>query len=156
MRAVLANAVRHLMPEHRGKLVHISIEPADQSAVDAHIVRRIAGSIEYGAVCHCPCKGQRVYAEDIVAVPHEPLHDGVDQRGVACIVRAPVLCDVLPLALHLRVHIIAEREHCAECGVICTEDTERLRCNPPRVNRLRTRGREKNSRCYGKRGKYRT
>ena len=140
--AVLADTVRHLVPEHGGELVHIAVQPADEPAVDRHIVRRIARGVEDRAVRNCPRKGQRVHAQHIVAVTHKALHDPVHELDVARIPRAPVLCNVLPLTLHLCTHIIAECKHRAERRMICTEHAECLRRNPPRVNRLRARRRE--------------
>ena len=126
VRAVLADAVRHLVPEHGGKLVHISAETADKPAVYAHIVRRVTGGIEDGAVRHRPCKGQRVHAEHVVAVPHEPLHNPVHQKDRT------------------------------ERRVVRAEHAERLCRNPPRINRLCARRRENDTCRYRKCGKYRT
>ena len=156
VRAVLADAVRHLVPEHGGKLVHISAETADKPSVDAHIVRRVTGGIEDGAVSHRPCKGQRVHAEHVVAVPHEPLHNTVHQKDIIRIVCTPVLGNILSFALYLRMDIVAERKHRTECRVVRAEHTERLRCKPPRVNRLCARRRENDTCRYRECGKYRT
>ena len=142
VRTVLAQPVRHLVPEHGGEFVHVAAETANEPPIDRHVVRRVAGSVEDRAVRHRPCKGERVHAQHIVTVPHEPLHNAVHERDVIRVARVSVLRNVLSLTLHLCVHIVAESEHRTECGVIRTEHTECLRRNPPRVDRLRTRRRK--------------
>ena len=142
---MLADAVRHLMPEHRSELILAAVQPADQPAVDAHIVRRIARCIEDGAVVHRPYKGKRVHTEHIVSVPHKPLHHMIDQRNIACISCASVFLYILSLALMLRVNIVAERKHRTECRVVRAEHAECLRRNPPRIDRLRAHRREQQS-----------
>ena len=139
---VLADAVRHLMPEHRRELILAAVQPTDQPAVDAHIVRRIARRVKDGTVVHRPYKGKRVHTEHIVSVPHEPLHHMIDQCNIACISCTSVFLYILSLALMLRVNIVAEREHRTECRVVCAEHAECLRRNPPSINRLRAHRRK--------------
>ena len=142
---VLADAVRHLMPEHRRELILAAVQPTDQPAVDAHIVRRIARRIKDGTVVHRPYKGKGVHTEHIVSVPHEPLHHMIDQCNIACISCASIFLYILSLALMLRVNVVAEREHRTECRVVRAEHAECLRRNPPRINRLRAHRRKQQS-----------
>ena len=58
VRAVLADAVRHLVPEHGGEFVNIAVQPLNQTAVDAHIVRRIACGIKDRTVIDRPREGE--------------------------------------------------------------------------------------------------
>ena len=78
VRAVLADAMRHLMPEHGSKLIHIAAQPTNKTAIDRHIVRRIASGIKDGTVRHRPCEGERIHTEYIVAVLHKALHNLID------------------------------------------------------------------------------
>ena len=114
MCAVLTDTVRHLVTEHRRNLIHVSVQSANQPAIDAHIVCRIARRVKDGTVVHRPDKRKRVHAEHIVSVLHEPLHHMIDKSNIACISCASVFLNILPLALMLCVNIVAEREHSPE------------------------------------------
>ena len=143
MRTVLPDSMGHLMSEHSSKLVHITAQPPNQTAIDAHIVRRVTGSIEHRTVIHGPYEGQRIRAQHIVPILDQPIHNTIDERYVIGIACTAVFCKILPAALYLCMDIIAERKHRAERGMIRTKHAQCLCRNAPRINCLCTRQREK-------------
>ena len=142
MRAVLSEPVRHLMPENGGELVHVPVQPMNESTVDGHVVGRIARRIKDRTVCQRPCKGQGVRAQHIVAVLDQPLHDAVHETDVILVLGTPLLLEILPFARHLRLNVVAHRKHGGERRFIRTEHAERLRRDCPCVDCLRARHRE--------------
>ena len=113
-RRMLFKPVNHFVSEYGGKLMFVEVEPAHKPAIDADVIHRVTGGVELFAVVEAPHERQGIDAQFILPVVDEPRHDGIDDFNVAIVLVDAVFFDVLSTNFHLRVNVVAEREHLTE------------------------------------------
>ena len=137
LRAVLAEAVRHLVAENGGQLVFVVVQGAHEAAVHRDVVGRIAGGVEGFGCGHAPEEGQGVDGERVFAVLRDLAEHAVDDFAVGRVLVLAVLFQVLLQAADLVVDVVADGEHFLERALVGEEAADGGHADHHRVERGR-------------------
>ena len=139
LRCMLANAMRHLMPENSGKLIFIQMQNAHESAIYADVICRIARCIEKIIPRHLPSKRKRIGFQHIIPFLRKRTHHTIHCHDIVLILIQSVCLYICQSISHLLLRVCSICHQCAQCRLIRCIDAKRLGGNGPSIRCRRTR-----------------